>query len=144
MILLLADSRSEGRRLFAGLPSAGDKSRKPYVLLSGRILLVLMFLTLLTSNTDVVSIIEDIVGITLVISIAVGFKTKAASLILSAWLAVINIYSNSWWMVPSEFVSRRDYLKYDFFQTLSVIGGLLLVASLGPGGISVDKHLKQW
>lgn len=145
VILLLADSRPESRKLFAGLPSPGEeKSRKPIVLLSGRVLLVLMFLTLLHFESDVFSVIQDVVGCALVLLIALGYKTKAASLILAAWLTVVNLYANAWWMLPSESTAKRDYLKYDFFQAFSVIGGLLLVSSLGPGGISVDKHLKQW
>ena len=44
---MLAESRVEGKSLFAGVPSLGENKPKMYLQLAGRILLVFMFLTLL-------------------------------------------------------------------------------------------------
>lgn len=146
-MLLLAEtwSATDGRGLFAGLPSANDqRTPRTYMQLGGRVLLVAMFLTLLRLDfSSPLPIIQDVVGTALVVLIAVGYKTRLASLVLVAWLLSVNVYSNAWWMMPSHQFSR-DFVKYDFFQTLSVAGGLLLVVALGPGGYSIDEHKKKW
>jgi len=146
-VLLVAETRStaDGRSLFAGLPSASDQRMpRTYMQLGGRILLVAMFLTLLRLDfSSPLPIMQDVVGTALVVLIAVGYKTRLASLVLVAWLLVVNVYFNAWWMMPAH-VFSRDFVKYDFFQTLSVAGGLLLVVALGPGGYSIDEHKKKW
>ena len=143
VILLWAESKAEGKSLFAGLPSLGENTPKTYMQLSGRILLVLMFLTLLRFEFSILQLFQNIIGTVLILLIAVGYKTKLASLILVAWLTILNMYFNAWWNIP-DYKPMRDFLKYDFFQTLSVIGGLLLVVALGPGGYSMDEHKKKW
>lgn len=48
LLLLLAEASQESKSLLAGLPSAGNENRsKQYLQLGGRILVVLMFLTLI-------------------------------------------------------------------------------------------------
>lgn len=147
VVLLLAEtwSTADGRSLFAGLPSANDqRTPRTYMQLGGRVLLVAMFLTLLRLDfTSLLPMIQDVVGTALVVLIAIGYKTRLASLVLVAWLLAVNVYFNAWWMMPAHQLSR-DFLKYDFFQTLSVAGGLLLVVALGPGGYSIDEHKKKW
>jgi len=143
LLLVLAESRSEGKSLFAGVPTMGENKPKTYLQLTGRILLVFMFVTLLRFEMSVLQILQDIVGSVLMVLVTIGFKTKLSALILVVWLSALNFYLNAWWNIPS-YKPMRDFLKYDFFQTLSVVGGLLMVVSLGPGGVSMDEHKKKW
>ncbi|XP_055776542.1 surfeit 4, like isoform X2 [Salvelinus fontinalis] len=143
LLLLLAESRGEGKSMFAGVPSMGEHSPKQYMQLGGRVLLVLMFMTLLHFDPSFISILQNLVGTALIVLVAIGFKTKLAALTLVLWLFAVNVYFNAFWMVPT-YKPMHDFLKYDFFQTMSVIGGLLLIVALGPGGVSMDEKKKLW
>ena len=73
----------------------------------------------------------------------VGFKAKYSAVFLLAILSVFNIIVNNWWSLHADH-PHRDFMKYDFFQTLSVMGGLLMLISVGPGGLSIDEKKKQF
>merc|ERR1711988_890345 len=142
LLLVLAESRVEGKSLFAGVPSLGENKPKEMMQLIGRILLVFMFVTLLRFDTSPMQILQNVVGSILMILVTVGYKTKLSAFVLTLWLFVLNVYFNAFWTIDYR-KPMRDFLKYDFFQTLSVIGGLLMVISLGPGGVSMDEHKKN-
>merc|ERR1712165_603021 len=143
LLLVLAESRSEGRSLFPGVPSLGENKPKEYLQLVGRVLLVFMFVTLLRFDTSPMQILQNVVGSILMVLVTIGYKTKLSAFVLTLWLFVLNVYFNAFWTIDYR-KPMRDFLKYDFFQTLSVIGGLLMVISLGPGGVSMDEHKKKW
>lgn len=143
LLLVLAESRVEGRSLFAGVPTLGDNKPKNYLQLAGRVLLAFMFITLIRFEISFLQIIQDILGSILMVLVTIGYKTKLSALLLVLLLSALNIYHNAWWTIPDH-KPLRDFLKYDFFQTLSVIGGLLMIVSLGPGGVSMDEHKKKW
>ncbi|XP_065185631.1 surfeit locus protein 4 homolog [Sycon ciliatum] len=142
LLLLLAEIRDEGKSMFAGVPSVGGNKSRTYMQLTGRLLLVLMFLTVF-SFEDVAHIIFFVIGLILVLLVAIGFKAKLSALVLTVILFVGNLLINDWWSLAHN-SPLRDFIKYDFFQMLSVIGGLLLVVTLGPGGVSFDEHKKMW
>lgn len=143
LLLVLAEARAEGRSLFAGVPSLGENKPKTYLQLAGRILLAFMFITLLRFEVSFLQIVQDLLGSILMILVTVGYRTKLSALMLVLVLSVLNLYHNAWWSVPT-YKPLRDFLKYDFFQTLSVVGGLLMIVYLGPGGVSMDEHKKKW
>jgi uncharacterized membrane protein YphA (DoxX/SURF4 family) len=143
LLLLLAEAKQETRGLFAGVPSMGENKTKSYMQLAGRVLVGLMFFTILRFELAFGAIIQNVVAGSLMVTVFIGYKTKLASLVLVLWLTILNFWVNAWWTIPS-YKPMRDFLKYDFFQTLSVIGGLLMVVSHGPGGVSLDEHKKRW
>uniref|UniRef100_A0A6A7FPN1 Surfeit locus protein 4-like n=2 Tax=Hirondellea gigas TaxID=1518452 RepID=A0A6A7FPN1_9CRUS len=143
LALVVAESKKEARSIFAGVPSLGENKPKTYLMLGGRILLVFMFLTLVRFEFSVMQLFQLVIGGMLMCLVAIGFRTKLSSFMLVLWLTLFNIYMNAFWTIPA-YKPMRDFLKYDFFQTMSVIGGLLMLVSLGPGGVSMDEHKKQW
>ncbi|CAF0964834.1 unnamed protein product [Rotaria sordida] len=143
IMLLMVENRKEARSLFAGVPTMHNNAPKNYMQLAGRLLLVIMFLTIVRFEFTFFSTIQNIIGGICILCVAIGFKTKLAALFLVIFLSIANVYSNNFWYTHAIH-GIQDYLKYDFFQTLSVIGGLLYVVALGPGGVSVDARKKEW
>ncbi|OON19750.1 SURF4 family protein, partial [Opisthorchis viverrini] len=47
LLLILAEAQQEAKRILAGLPSSGENAPRQYLLLGGRILIILMFVTLI-------------------------------------------------------------------------------------------------
>ena len=143
LLLVLAESKVEDKSLFAGVPSLGENKIKTYLQLAGRVLMVFMFLTLLKFDSSPSQMLQNLVGSILMVLVTVGYKTKLSALILVTWLNLLNFYFNAWWTIPAH-KPLRDFLKFDFFQTLSVVGGLLMVVVIGPGDASVDERKKNW
>lgn len=115
LLLVLAESRVEGRSLFAGVPSLGENKPKNILQLAGRVLLAFMFITLLRFELSVLQVIQDIFGSILMVLVTIGYKTKLSALALVLLLTGLNLYYNAWWSIPSH-KPLRDFLKYDFFQ----------------------------
>nr|ADD38331.1 Surfeit locus protein 4 [Lepeophtheirus salmonis] len=140
LALLLAESKTEQNN---ALPSTGEKKSNQFILLGGRILVILMFFTVIHLDSGVFYIIQALLNLFLIGAVAVGYKTKLSCLILIVWLSIINFVYNGFWSSYSDSV-MWDFLKYDFFQTWTIVGGLILIVSYGPGGVSIDNYKKNW
>ncbi|KAJ1832874.1 ER-derived vesicles protein erv29 [Coemansia sp. RSA 2711] len=145
LLMLVAESLlAQRRNVFAGLPSLSDEDRSKYVLLGGRVLLVLLFASFVFSGSLTLARMAVIaVGGLSCVMVAVGFKAKWSAIVLVAILSVFNLVVNNWWTIDFN-PTHRDFVKYDFFQTLSIMGGFLLLVNVGPGSFSVDEKKKNF
>jgi len=144
LFMVFSDSMVSRRATFAGLPSLSETDRKKYFLLAGRVLLIFLFLGFVVQGTwSIGRVFVSLIGFSACVMVAVGFKARLSASFLVLVLSVFNVFVNNWWTVHSGH-PRRDFLKYDFFQTLSIVGGLILLVNMGPGGLSVDEKKKTF
>ncbi|KAK9768676.1 ER-derived vesicles protein erv29 [Basidiobolus ranarum] len=143
LLMLLADAFHKRQTSFAGLPSVSEIDKSTYFQLAGRILLIFLFLSFVfAGELTLLRVISSIVGFIACTMVVVGFKAKLSAMFLVLFLSIFNVLINNWWSIHHAHPSR-DFVKYDFFQTLSVMGGLMLLVSMGPGGLSVDEQKKM-
>lgn len=144
IVLAYSDSLVRDKRSLTmpGLPMLNNQDNKKYFLLAGRLLLIFLFLGFVFSGTwSITRGFIILVGLVACASIVVGFKTKVAAAVLTVLLFTYNIFVNQFWMHLS-FNANRDFLKYEFFQTLSIVGGLLIIVNAGAGELSIDEKKK--
>lgn len=142
LILAFSDTIVRDKRGIAGLPQLNVTDNKKYLLLSGRLLLVFLFLGFVFSASfSPGRVLIILIGFVSCGSIIVGYKTKFAAFILSIILLSYNLYVNQFWQFANK-NSNRDFLKYEFFQTLSIVGGLLIIVNAGAGEFSIDEKKK--
>jgi putative oxidoreductase len=65
----------------------------------------------------------------------VGWQARWAALGLAIFVAVITPIFHNFWAVPE---AQKMMQMQSFFKNLAAVGGLLVLAAFGPGGISVD------
>jgi uncharacterized membrane protein YphA (DoxX/SURF4 family) len=144
LFMVFSDSLITDKKQFAGLLSISENDRRKYFQLTGRVLLIFLFIGfLLQGEWTFARLIVSLLGLGACGMVVVGFKAKWASSFLVILLSTFNVVVNNWWSVHSQH-PQRDFLKYDFFQTLSIVGGLLLLVNMGPGGLSVDEKKKNY
>jgi putative oxidoreductase len=64
--------------------------------------------------------------------ILVGFKTKCAALALFLFTIVATLLGHQFWVDPSQ--------QTQFLKNLSIMGGLLMLATTGAGPLSFDNR----
>jgi putative oxidoreductase len=68
--------------------------------------------------------------------LAIGWKTRWIAWLLAVFTVIAMLMAHRYWEFDAaQYANQMTH----FFKNLCIIGGLLMVASFGPGPISVDK-----
>jgi putative oxidoreductase len=72
------------------------------------------------------------------ILLIIGWKTRWVAWGLAIFVVIATLAAHRFWEIPdaAQMMNQRIH----FLKNLSIIGGLLLLATFGPGSISVDKR----
>ncbi|KAI9278770.1 SURF4 family-domain-containing protein [Phascolomyces articulosus] len=139
--LLRHQSSQKTSAMFA-LPQMSESEKHKYFQLAGRVLLVLLFVGFIFNGEwGVLRTVFSLIGLVACVMVVVGFRARWSAMFLVSLLCVMNMLLNNWLSLSGY---QRDFVKYDFFQTLSIVGGLLLLISIGPGGLSYDEKKKEF
>lgn len=120
-----------------GILDSGRTDKKTavaYMQLASRVLLVLLALEFLVT----LGIVGTVLALPVVICVAVGYKLEISGSVLLLLYLVHNIRNSAFWK-STHTVYMSQIMQYEFFQTLSIMGGLLMLILTGPGALSVDE-----
>ncbi|ODM16878.1 hypothetical protein SI65_07843 [Aspergillus cristatus] len=144
LLMVLSDSWVRKKFVPAGLPQLDEKDRKMYVQFAGRVLLIFLFVGFVFSGQwSLWRIIVSLFGLVACVMVVVGFKAKWSAILLVVLLSIFNVLVNNFWTLHPHH-PHKDFAKYDFFQVLSIVGGLVLLVNMGPGQLSMDEKKKVY
>lgn len=141
LLMVLSDSWVRKKFAPAGLPQMDEKDRKMYFQLAGRVLLIFLFAGFVFAGKWTFwRVLVSLFGFVACVMVVVGFKAKFSATMLVLILSVFNLLVNNFWTVGgfqfptmSELCTdndgfqlhphhpQKDFAKYDFFQTLSIV-----------------------
>ena len=93
-----------------------------------------------------VQLIPAMLGIALVIEAAgvlcliVGWEARAAAFVMFLYLGVVSVLLHNFWAAQGMAAAG---MQTQFLKNVGIMGGLLIIATHGPGRWSVDAHGKM-
>jgi len=92
LLMVLSDSLSKKKNIFAGLPSISETDRKIYFQLAGRVLLIFLFIGfIIQGQWSILRVVVSILGLGACIMVAVGFKARWSATFLVLLLSIFNV-----------------------------------------------------
>eukprot|EP00180_Rhodochaete_pulchella_P001242 Plantae.Rhodophyta-Rhodochaete_pulchella.ctg2059.p2 GENE.Plantae.Rhodophyta-Rhodochaete_pulchella.ctg2059~~Plantae.Rhodophyta-Rhodochaete_pulchella.ctg2059.p2 ORF type:complete len:136 (+),score=17.95 Plantae.Rhodophyta-Rhodochaete_pulchella.ctg2059:487-894(+) len=129
----------EGKSALPGLPDSGDQSMVVELCrLAGRVFVVLLSLEFLTTLGPIGSLFT----LPVVVAVLIGYQTSISGAALLIIYLIHNVINSQFWYASLDSFERQ-VKQFEFVQTLSIMGGLLLLASSGSGSFSVDERINK-
>jgi len=69
--------------------------------------------------------------------VLVGYKTRAAALVLAAFTVATILFAHNWWTMEG---AARAANLVQANKNLAIIGAFLMIAAVGAGRYSVDNR----
>lgn len=136
LLMLIADARNQEEREKTSFDFGVDPLKMVSTLqFAGRVMLAVMCFQFYTHGYIFGALCT--IGS---VAVMVGFHTNYFSLGMTILLTVSNLVAHNFWDAHAD---DYDATMYFFFQDLSVLGGFILLISLGPGGLSMDGKKKH-
>jgi putative oxidoreductase len=74
------------------------------------------------------------------ILLVLGWKARWAALLLALFTAIAAFAAHRFWEVdPAQYANQMNH----FLKNLAIVGGMLFVAAVGPGALSVDGRRRS-
>jgi putative oxidoreductase len=127
---------------------------RPLVLLVGRVLIAAIFLNagvrkllgfagtvgyftkLGFPAPELFAVLAIVIEVGGSILLIIGWKTRWVAWLLALFVLIAALAAHRFWQVDAaQYANQMNH----FMKNLAIIGGLLFVASFGPGSASVDK-----
>lgn len=128
-----------------------------YLVLTGRILFALIFLTAglakfsgetiafaASQGVPLAGLLVPVAGVLAILgglSVALGYKAKWGALLLVAFLLPVTFMMHNFWSVADPMTAAMQQAM--FFKNISMLGGALLLAYFGSGPLSLDSRLEK-
>ncbi len=70
------------------------------------------------------------------LALIVGYKVKLSAIILALFTLGASLIGHAYWAVPAD---QAFVAKLLFYKNIAIVGGLLILASVGAGRLSMDQ-----
>ena len=82
--------------------------------------------------------IAIVVEVGVALLVLVGWRARAAALVLAAFSIVTGVLLHAYWADADAAARMGDFIN--FWKNVSIAGGFLMVFAFGPGRYSVDRQ----